>query len=349
MNFNDAHLLTFCRLDIKVVFHEGLKLLEKRVLNRFYTTATAFAQDFGNVFHNGIVSQPAPQLEQPLSSELKKPIVTDIRERRRLAKRIIKTIQPQLQAAVRAEADISGKSAEILVRDLDQLLETSIQSNGDTISVSIGDTGSQVDVDSKNEVDVQLMNSVEVGTEDAHIGQLTNGSEDVEMQDSLVSGEDANQLTGSSNTNGSTNSKRTDTTLTEVDGNISQSNSEHANGVKIGKHHDNNGDTATLQMHNPPTPPLSNGDSSNGHNSNFLVAGGTPWFLEEFHPDGTSILQEKWTGRDAVARLSEDLSDMDEATLNGLLSIGEANEEISVPPPNATKTKKAKAKRSRKR
>ncbi|EHL02580.1 putative NuA3 HAT complex component NTO1 [Glarea lozoyensis 74030] len=101
-------------LDTKIVFHDGLKLLEQRVQNRFYTTATAFAQDFGNVFHNGIVSQPVPQPEQPVSSELKKPIVTDIRERRRLAKRIIKTIQPQLQAAVRAEADISGKSAEIL-------------------------------------------------------------------------------------------------------------------------------------------------------------------------------------------------------------------------------------------
>jgi NuA3 HAT complex component NTO1 len=317
-------------------------LLEQRVADRFYTTATAFAQDLSNVFHNGIVSQPVPQAEQPLSIELKKPVITDIRERRRLAKRIIKTIQPQLQAAVRAEAELSGKSAEILVRDLDQLLETSIQSNGDAISVSIGDTGSQADAD------VHMTNGGEVENGDARVNQLTNGSEDVEMRDLAVSSEGANQFTGSKLMDGSNIVETIDTTLTEVDGNIFQGNLDHSNGIKMNKHHETNGDSGALQNHNPPTPPLSNGDSTNGHNHDFLVAGGTPWFLEEFHPDGTSISQEKWIGRDTLSRLSEDLSDMDEATLNGLLTADEPVGEVVVPV-SITKAKKAKPRRNRKR
>jgi NuA3 HAT complex component NTO1 len=311
-------------------------MLEERVADRFYTTATAFAQDLCNVFHNGIVSPPAPQAEQPLAIELKKPVITDIRERRRLAKRIIKTIQPQLQAAVRAEADISGKSVEILVRDLDQLLETSVQSNGDTISVSIGDTGSQADAD------VQMINGGSVENEDAIVDPLIDGSEDVEMKDLSLSGEDNSQL------NCSTVAKATDATLTEVDGNIFSGNSDHSNGIKGHKAHDINGVNGPSQHHNPPTPPLSNGDPTNGQNNDFLVAGGTPWFLEEFHPDGTTISQEKWTGRDALSRLSEDLSDMDEATLNGLLTVDEPVGEVPVPV-SVTKARKPKPKRSKRR
>lgn len=326
-----------------MVFHDGLRILEKRAQNRFYTTATSFAQDFGNVFHNGIVSQPAPPPEQPLSSELNKPAVTDIRERRRLAKRIIKTLQPQLQVAVRAEADLSGKSADILIRDLDQLLEMSIQSNADATSVSVGDTGSQVDVESKNDGEVQMGNGEEFAMGN---GRGINETEEVEMKDVLSPEEDTHHLSASSIVNSLTKLRKKDTSLTEVNGNLFQSKLDHSDSHKIGKHHDTANNAGTVQILNPPTPPLSNGDSSSGHNSNFLVNGGIPWFLEEFHPDGTTIVQEKWTGRDAVARSSEDLSDMDEATLNGLLAVGEP--EVPVPPV-AVKTKKAKSKRSRRR
>lgn len=34
--------------------------------------------------------------------------------------------------------------------------------------------------------------------------------------------------------------------------------------------------------------------------------------MESFNPDGTTIEEERWTGRDLVRSMSEELSDMDE-------------------------------------
>lgn len=48
--------------------------------------------------------------------------------------------------------------------------------------------------------------------------------------------------------------------------------------------------------------------------------GGVPWFLQSFHPNGTTIEEEQWTGRDLVRAMSEGLSDMDEEQISGLVN-----------------------------
>ncbi|TVY47630.1 Peregrin [Lachnellula occidentalis] len=332
-------------LDIKMVFTDGLLNLKKKINDRFYTTAMGFAHDICNVFHSGVVTQPSPNAEIVLSSEIKKPVVTDIKERKKLGKRIVKAIQPQLQMAVRAEAEISGKSADDLLKELDQLLDASVQLTGDTISVSVGDSHSLADNDARHERDVDMADGVEHSTHENESAngsqkQLTNNeSNDVEMQDADAPGEEVDEGIGST--------EETDKALIEVDGNVPQTKVEHVNGVKNSTKPDING---TTKPHQPPTPPFSNGDASSDP-TDPLINGGIPWYLKDFLPEGTSIVQELSSGKDAVSRLSEDLSDMDDEALKGLgIDVDEGGHGIvaavaGIPKPKA----KAKAKKKKSR
>lgn len=67
----------------------------------------------------------------------------------------------------------------------------------------------------------------------------------------------------------------------------------------------------------PPTPPQSNGSLGN-ESTDPLSEGGVPWYFQEFKPKGTTIIEEQWTGREALRSLSEDLTDMDDQELEGL-------------------------------
>ena len=64
----------------------------------------------------------------------------------------------------------------------------------------------------------------------------------------------------------------------------------------------------------PPTPPLSSGGDLQP-----LSNGGIPWYMDPFDPEGTTVQEERWTGRELVRGMSEELSDMDEEELSGLV------------------------------
>jgi NuA3 HAT complex component NTO1 len=49
-----------------------------------------------------------------------------------------------------------------------------------------------------------------------------------------------------------------------------------------------------------------------------LANGGIAWYLEPFDPVGTTVHAERWGGREALRSMSEELSELDDETLNGL-------------------------------
>ena len=89
-------------------------------------------------------------------------------------------------------------------------------------------------------------------------------------------------------------------------------NNQKANGVS----HDtvSNKAKGVIQDVEPPTPPMSSGGDVQP-----LSNGGIPWYMDPFDPDGTTIQEERWTGRELVRGMSEELSDMDEEELSGLV------------------------------
>jgi len=50
-----------------------------------------------------------------------------------------------------------------------------------------------------------------------------------------------------------------------------------------------------------------------------LAKGGIAWYLERFDPHGTTVHEETWSGRDVLRGMSEELSELDDEAMNGLV------------------------------
>lgn len=274
-----------------------------------------------------------------------------MKARKALAKRIIKVLQPQLEAAVRAEADISNKPIDPLLKELEMFLDASLQVQQDHVSGSVGEADAAEDVEMADTTQAQ-QNGVEHTSEvDALQQQIETTDrnegedEDVEMQD-----EDAPHDLDDEDTVAivvSGGSEVADNTvvaapLAEVNGNTSPVK-PHINGVKNeSTPPDTNGYVTApdTQQPAPPTPPVSNG----GHATDYvdLNTGGILWYVKDYQPEGTSIVDP------GASRLSEDLSDIDDEELRALGGdVDEAEGKVSaaVGTASASKAKKGKAKK----
>jgi NuA3 HAT complex component NTO1 len=67
----------------------------------------------------------------------------------------------------------------------------------------------------------------------------------------------------------------------------------------------------------PISPPTSSAGSAES-SAELADVGGVPWYLEHFDPVGTTVHEERYTGREVLRGMSEELSDMDEDTLTEL-------------------------------
>ncbi|KAB5558597.1 hypothetical protein GE09DRAFT_1221697 [Coniochaeta sp. 2T2.1] len=116
----------------KNVFSKGLVKLQEKLDRRFYTTTLAFAHDFCEVINVGINTGTRAQANesQPEGVELspaKHSTYAETRDRKRLGKRMLKSIQPLLQAAAQAEADITSKPVDTLLEELDGMVDASLE------------------------------------------------------------------------------------------------------------------------------------------------------------------------------------------------------------------------------
>jgi NuA3 HAT complex component NTO1 len=339
------------------VFTEGLTKLRAKLDKRFYTTALTFARDLSSVFSAGIINDPPPNSapKEPINIPSPKKQATDMKVRRSLAKRIIKAVQPQLEAAVRAEADITNKSAENLLKELEVLLDSSLQSRRDSISASMGEAVSLGDAEGDVEM-VDAAQSKENGVEDTNEDDVAeqqieandkNGeeNEDLELLDDDAPHElddDDIVAVGVSEELEIADDTIIAVALAEVNRNTSPAK-PHINGVNnTSTPPDTNGYVTApeTQQPAPPTPPISNG----GHAADNadLNTGGVLWYLKDFQPEGTSIIDPH------SSRLSEDLSDMDEEelkVLGGDINQLDGGVVGAVGSASPSKTKKGKAKK----
>lgn len=249
--------------------------------------------------------------------------------RKALAKRIIKAVQPQLEAAVRAEADISNKPVDDMLKELEVFLDASLQTRRDSVSfstgeaVSLGDAEGDVemaDATQSKDADVEYSNGDKAAEQQHDTNRKNKGEgEDVEMlDDGAVQELIESEIVAVVASMESEVADAEDTIvavaapLAEVNGNTS-SIKPHTSPVKnTSTPPDTNGYVTApeTQQPAPPTPPISNG----GHTADNadLNAGGVLWYLKDFQPEGTSIVDP------TSSRLSEELSDMDEEDLKVL-------------------------------
>ena len=180
------------------------------------------------------------------------------REKRKLAKRIIKVIQPSLEDAIRKESELNRKPFEKELKELDVILDHSVMSrSGDSV---------EPEGDSELPGEPDAMEGVEQA---GPTTEAPSEAQPVTDQEKPEAGAEDVTPTEDSTTN------------------------------------------ATYYRH--PTPVLTEQDQQLP-----LAMGGIQWYMQPFDPVGTTVHEERWTGRDVMRGMSEELSDMDEEELEGL-------------------------------
>ncbi|KAK2841664.1 hypothetical protein FQN49_006030 [Arthroderma sp. PD_2] len=319
-------------LDGKGVFYIGFQSIRSKLEDRYYTSVSEFSRDLAQVFTSGIgVASVGDTAELQMQISGRAPELNhDQREKRKLAKRIIKAIQPLLEDALKRESELNGKPYENELKGLDLILENSVGSRRGSINTSSGET---VNTAILTDMATQpLPNGIELDNE-KHLPDLTpdSKSEAAEKPTDLatnekstpqtngdqglgVSGEDQDAEMTLDTPAYQENNGEEATSYPEIRTATSEGETGQATTVKVGDEVDHRpripGDEAT-----PPTPPAS---FSGGQQLLPLAQGGIQWYMQPFDPIGTTIHEERWTGRELVRGMSEELSDIGDEELRDL-------------------------------
>ena len=294
---------------------------------RFYTSVSVFSTDLGTVFSAGIgmsaVADTAEVQSHIIDDRSRKGLSAEQKEKRKLAKRIIKAIQPALEDAMRKESELCRRPFEKELRDLDLLLETSISSRRDSMTGSVVEDASDDDADGSKHVttnghliDNTISVTVAQSADPANDGKtLSNGG----LNHSLPQADSVPELeTMLPLTNGSSTSLKPVQSLQFTPEESHPTGSTHSN-AESSPH-------KLIESHSRTVIPAL---SSISDSASALSAGGIPWYMEPFDPAGTTVYEERWTGREVARGMSEELSDMDEEELDGLVD-GEMDMEMGV-------------------
>lgn len=301
---------------------------------RAYTSISAFSVDFGAIFSDAIglpVAFDAAEVQAHISNEVSsKDTTPEYKETKKLAKRIIKAVQASLEDAMRKESELCRRPFERELRGLG-LLENSLLSRRDSIANSLGDEISDFLPDNPNSRN-RGSNSVESPQPNSHNAMTDQNSGTPKFEQT---NENVSQVLASNIYSGSTSQQEPSrleiAPPADIDGDgrptnenappnrltDTHSKNSNINGVRecgkpiVGSSINQVGKTS--HQVEPSSPPLSSeGDSQ-------MFNGGIPWYMAVFDPVGTTIQEERWTGRELVRGMSEELTDMDEEELSGLV------------------------------
>lgn len=268
---------------------------------------------------------------------------SDFRDRKKLGKRILKSVQPQLETALHLESEATHRPFESFKQELESMIETSLELRPQNTNQAITESEQSQDVimvdSSAVEITVGRQSNdptpadgtpTDVTMADAGAQGVAGGSGNIEVNTSgLEAGDEMEGVQSSTDiiNNGEAQLVEAKQEEMSTDG-VQPIDTPPATNGYVG--------AAPSLQPAPPTPPQSNG--SLGHQPNDpLTDGGIVWYLQDLEPEGTSAIQEQWQGRDAVRSLSEELTEIDEDELKGLgVEINE--DSITASPANTTET-----------
>ncbi|KAJ5100250.1 hypothetical protein N7456_006302 [Penicillium angulare] len=263
-------------LDGKGVFAAGLFSIRKRLEERFYPSVASFSADLASLFTTEIGVGPAgdtAELQAQISGRAPE-LSLEQREKRKLAKRIIKSIQPALEDAIRNESELNRKPYEKELKELDAILDHSVMSRrGDSVELDDQD----LETSSGDDIKPDVMEGVE------ETGKAADAST-LEPQTATEAGSNKELATSTEEV------PVKEQGLPEIKPNINFIQKRH------------------------PTPVLTEEDQQLP-----LAQGGIQWYMQPFDPIGTTIHEERWTGRDVMRGMSEELSELDEDELQDLV------------------------------
>lgn len=257
----------------KELFEKGLETLEKRVDDRYYATALPFVQDLGNVISAGILKTPkTAETDAEDAVEHTSPsknVFNDIRERRKLGKRILKASQPFLESALRIESEISNKVYETLVQELESVIESSLD-----VTRKADDGGQGVTGEDTIMVDAPLSDTIRANSNGAYADE-----------DAMDVTEDGKQLDGSQD---NIDVKTTPSQSRDKLGNGRRQTRSARASESPPETNEFTSSIGGIEQGGPPTPPQSNG-SFGKEIVDPLTEGGLLWYLKGYGLKGTSV------------------------------------------------------------
>lgn len=250
-----------------------------------------------NLFTTEIGVEPAgdtAELQAQISGRAPE-LSLEQREKRKLAKRIIKAIQPALEDAIRKESELNRKPFEKELKELDVIFDHSVMSRR-------GDSVEPVEGDGKQPADTAVQ---EMEVDHAPVTQpepqaLPESEQPATAEDAMELDADGTQAAN----------EQAQPATDELVPSGASGGEEPPTAV--------NGETEKtrppVSQNRLPTPPLIYEDQQLP-----LAQGGVQWYMQPFDPIGTTIHEERWTGRDVMRGMSEELSELDEDELKNLV------------------------------
>ncbi|KAK5123328.1 hypothetical protein LTR85_002759 [Meristemomyces frigidus] len=300
------------------LFSAGFDMLAERLRERFYTSVQDFSRDLSleiskvvakyndlagasdaniDAIHNQLNEvKPGTAEHHALSQEQK--------EVKKLAKRLVKAVKELLEDALKKEAELKGREHEEALRKLD--------------SMGIFASTKSTELDDAEDSKVASKRR-SVSDASAVAGASPDG--DTEMRDADEHTDEAVihlNVAGKNDTVPVPNKKNTPASQ-----GTSCASSSHGRTTRT---------TASEKPTEPLSPPISTDSNAVANNAaatapastanadadDVFAQGGVPWYLEPFDPEGTTVHDERYTGRAVLRDMSEELSDMDEDTLTEL-------------------------------
>lgn len=303
--------LTVFRLD-RGLFRNGLLDLRARVLGREHTSVVNFSGDLLQVINSQFGNAAANISELvALVSGRAEDMKPEDRDRRTLARRIVKAVEPLIEDAIRKEAELNGRPYAQQIREMDEALLSRRGSSAERVDLQVLDSVElkhEAGIASPDDGDIDMLDSTDaVNVPAPH--EPTRGTLD------LAEDTDALKQNGHRSEAGMTSS---DTPPVSTNG---FRRDQHVNGVTPLGHG---------QQVEPPTPPM----SLEGHSQNLQSQGGIPWYVAQFDPEGLVIFEERWTGPEVLRDMSEELSEMDEDELQTLGPEGGIADDVNGLPPD---------------
>lgn len=315
--------------------------MQDKLEQRYYTTTTAFTHALCETIHEGInaaTQEQAADVSQLESSETSPTKLgshqSEAKDRRRLGKRILKSVQKLLQAAVQAEAELTNGPVDVqaLFEELERMIDSSLELKHPTVPVTNTEMledepmpdapqdgqiivvhsrqGSPTtyekdapaaDADVKDEADADAdEDAMDIDT----VPPVAHGPEDSSTPAAPVTErlEQTNHLTA-------TLDRAVTSAAVKPNGIIQTSSPPHSHAADA-----NSPPTAAPQPQSQPLTPPPSLTNGNPNASDGLNEGGVPWYLAALDIDGTTVGEDQL----AAALSDEELSEMDDETLNDL-------------------------------
>lgn len=283
--------------------------LQARVLRREHTSVASFSNDVVRVI-NSQFGNSASNISEliTLVSGRAEDMKQDERDRRTLARRIVKAIEPLLEDAIRKEAELNGRPYAQQIREMDEALLSrrgSLAESMETPGLDSLEPKPPVGIGNFEDGDIEMEDGVDVIDKDRPSLEITTDNNTVIEKPELFKSE--NLLPGDHVVSANTPPAST-------------------NGFK----HEQPSNDGLSGIQNPPLEPPTPPMSLEGHVQTLTCQGGIPWYVAQFDPEGTTIFEERWTGPEVLREMSEELSEMDEDELQDLG--GAAGDEITDEP-----------------